>query len=584
MPPKQMPSGDPPPGSDGASLVEEWGGDVKAFLERCKPRPRPTSCDGPMTTHAGHVRQIASAAGIVSLATLVSRILGFVRDMAIAWLFGAGMMADAFFAAFRIPSTLRELLGEGALSAAFIPTFTRTATREGRQAAWDLASAVMGSLLVVLTGVSIIGVILAPQIAHLLVPSFDQVPGKMSLTIHLLRIMFPYILLVGLAAFFMAILNSLGHFLTPALSPAVLNIAMIAAALLIAPRASNPVLPLGVALLVGGAAQFLIQLPPAWARGWRLRLRVAPADPRVWEIARLMAPGVAGLSITQVNVFIGLSLASFLAQGSVAALSYAFRLVQFPLGVIGVAIATGAFPVMAASFVEKAVGEMKGALRGSLRLAIFLTLPATVGLAVFRLPILHVLFERGAFTRPVTMLTAQILLAYTLGLMFYVSNRIMTPAFYAMHDTRTPVATGMMAVGVNIAASLLFMSPLGAPGLALATAVSSVSNSILLFTHLRRRIGPLGMGGMVWPAAKVALACLPLTAWGMLAQRWLDILSMSRTALKVLALCGDVGVGIALFAVTAAALRCEEFAWALALLRRPRAGQPTGDVASFPLE
>ena len=535
-----------------------------------------------MSTHAGQVRQIASAAGIVSLATLVSRLLGFVRDMAIAWLLGAGMMADAFFAAFRIPGTLRELLGEGALSAAFIPTFTRTATREGRQAAWDLASAVLGTLVVVLAGVTIIGVILAPEIVLVLVPSFAKVPGKMPLTIHLLRIMFPYVFLVGLAAFFMAILNSLGHFLTPALSPAVLNIAMIAAALLIAPHASNPVIPLGVALLVGGAGQCLIQLPPAWARGWRPRLHLAPADPRVREIARLMAPGVAGLSIIQINVFVGLSLASFLAQGSVAALSYAFRLVQFPLGLIGVAIATGAFPVMAASFVKEALGEIKGALQGSLRLAIFLTVPAMVGLAVFRLPILHILFERGAFTRPVTVLTAQILLAYTLGLMFYVSNRIMTPAFYAMHDTRTPVTTGMMAVGVNIAASILLMRPLGAAGLALATAVSSVSNCVLLFTRLRRRIGPLGMGRLVIPAAKVALACLPMAGWGILAQHWLDILSMSRTLLKVLALCGDVGVAIAVFAMTAAALRCEEFDWALALLRRLRSGGVTSDVASFP--
>ncbi|MBI2458617.1 MAG: murein biosynthesis integral membrane protein MurJ, partial [candidate division NC10 bacterium] len=182
-----------------------------------------------MTTQAGHVRQIASAAGVVSLATLFSRLLGFVRDMAIAWLFGAGMLADAFFVAFRIPSTLRELLGEGALSAAFIPTFTRTATREGRDAAWDLASAVMGTLVVVLAGVTLLGVLLAPAIVRLLAPGFAEVPGKLDLTVQLLRVMFPYIFLVGLAALFMAILNSLGHFLAPALSPTVLNIAMIAA-------------------------------------------------------------------------------------------------------------------------------------------------------------------------------------------------------------------------------------------------------------------------------------------------------------------------------------------------------------------
>lgn len=525
-----------------------------------------------MTTHAGHVRQIASAASIVSIATLVSRVLGFVRDMAIAWLFGAGMMADAFFLAFRIPSTLRELLGEGALSAAFIPTFTRTATREGREAAWDLVSVVMGTLVVVLAGVTLLGVVFAPEIVGVLAwgPGFANIPGKVPLTIQLLRVMFPYIFLVGLAALFMAVLNSLGHFLTPALSPAVLNIAMISAALLIAPHSSNPALPLGIAVVVGGVGQLLIQVPAAWARGWRPRLRVAPLDPRVREVARLMAPGVLGLSITQINVFVGLSLASFLAQGSVAALTYALRLVQFPIGVIAVPIGTGALPVMAASIAKDAVGEMKGALQGSLRLALFLTLPAMVGLMLFRLPILHVLFERGAFTRPVTVLTAQILLAYSLGLVFYVSNRILAPAFYAMHDTWTPVKMGMVAVGVNIVASIILMGPLGAAGLALATAVSSLSNFLLLFTVLRRRIGLLGMRRLAFPATKICLACVPMAAWGVVSQSWWGVLAVPGTAAKAALLCGEVGVAVALFAVTAAALRCEEFGWALALLRRGR--------------
>jgi len=525
-----------------------------------------------MTTQTGQLRQIASAAGVVGIATLLSRVLGFVRDMAIAWLFGAGMLADAFFVAFRIPSTLRELLGEGALSAAFIPAFTRTATRDGRQAAWALASVVMGTLAVVLAAVTVLGILLAPWIVRVLAPGFAEIPGKLSLTVQLLRIMFPYIFLVGLAALFMAILNSLGHFLTPALSPTVLNVAMIVAALLIAPGATNPVIPLGIAVLVGGAGQLLIQVPPAMARGWRPMLRVAPGDPRVQEIARLMAPGVGGLAITQINFFVATFLASFLAEGSVAALTYAFRMVQFPIGVVGVAIATGALPVMAAAFAKEAMGDMKGALQGSMRLAIFLTLPAMVGLLVFRLPIMHVLFERGAFTRPVTVLTADILLAYTLGLVFYICNRILAPAFYAMHDTRTPVQLGMLAVGVNILASIFLMRPLGATGLALATAVASVCNFLLLFTCLRRRIGPLGMGRLVWPAAKVGLACLPMAGWGLVSQRWWDVLTTSGTAAKAAVLCGELGMAVALFTAAAAALRCEEFRWALDFLRQRGSG------------
>jgi putative peptidoglycan lipid II flippase len=517
------------------------------------------------------MRQIASAAGVVGLATLASRGLGFVRDMAIAWLFGAGLVADAFFVAFRIPSTLRELLGEGALSAAFIPTFTQTATREGREAAWDLASAVLGTLMVILAGVTILGVLLAPAIVHVLAPGFASIPGKLPLTVQLLRVMFPYIFLVGVAALLMAILNSLGHFMTPALSPIMLNLTMIGAALLVAPSSSNPALPLAVAVVVGGAGQLLIQVPSAMARGWRMRPRITPRDPRVRHIARLMAPGVAGLAVTQVNVFVGTLLASFLAQGSVAALTYAFRLVQFPIGVVGVAIATGALPVMAASIARQQVDEMKGALQSSLRLALFLTLPAIVGLIVFRVPIVYLLFERGAFTRPVTTLTAEILMGYALGLAFYVGNRILAPAFYAMHDTRTPVLTGMVTVGVNIGASILLMGPLGATGLALATAGASGCNFLLLFTCLRRRIGLLGGWDTLRAMTRVALACVPMAAWGLLAQRRWDVLAAPHASRGTAVLCGELLVAVAIFSASAVALRCEEVGWALGVLRRRRA-------------
>jgi putative peptidoglycan lipid II flippase len=314
-------------------------------------------------------------------------------------------------------------------------------------------------------------------------------------------------------------------------------------------------------------------MPSAVRRGWRPRFRLAPGDPRVKEIARLMAPGVGGLAINQINFFVGTFLASFLAEGSVTALTYAFRMVQFPIGVIGVAIGTGALPVMAASFARDSVDEMKGALQGSMRLAIFLTLPAMAGLMVFRLPIVHVLFERGAFTPRATALTADILLAYTVGLIFYISNRILAPAFYAMRDTWTPMRTGMLAVGVNVTVSILLMQRLGASGLALATAVASVSNFLLLFTHLRHRIGPLGMGRFLWPTAKVGLACLPMVGWGLVSEAWWGALGISGTLAKAALFCAQLGVAVALFTMAAGALRCEELHWALDLLRRRRSGR-----------
>jgi putative peptidoglycan lipid II flippase len=509
------------------------------------------------------VRKIASAAGVVGLATLLSRVLGFVRDMAIAWLFGAGMVADAFFVAFRIPSTLRELLGEGALSAAFIPTFARTTARDGQGAAWALASRVLGTLAVVLAVVSVAGVLLAPWIVQLL-----AVPGKLALTAALLRIMFPYIFLVGLAALFMAILNSLGHFLAPALSPTVLNLVMIASALLVAPVVSQPVIPIAVAVVVGGIGQLAIQVPAAVACGWRPAMRVAPRDPAVREIGRLMLPGVAGLAVTQINVFVGTLLASWLAEGSVAAMTYAFRLVQFPIGVVGVAIATGALPVMATAVARDAMGEMKRALRDSLRLAIFLAVPAMVGLISFAVPVVAVLFERGAFTRPVTLLTAAILCAYAVGLSFYIGNRILAPAFYAMRDTWTPVSTGMVAVGVNIGASMLLMGPLGAVGLALATAVASASNCLQLALRLRRRIGPLEGRVILRAAGRVAVACLPMAVWGAATHLWWSPMGIPSLVGRVAALVGEMGVAVGLFLAAAAYLRCDELAWAQDLLRR----------------
>jgi putative peptidoglycan lipid II flippase len=524
--------------------------------------------EGQASSRSRSVGQIASAAGVVGVATLLSRVLGFVRDMAVAWLFGAGMVADAFFVAFRIPSTLRELLGEGALSAAFIPLFTRTVQREGRDAAWALASKVMGTLVVVLAAVTALGILLAPWIVQALAPGFAGTPGKLALTATLLRIMFPYIFLVGLTALFMAILNSLGHFLAPALSPTVLNLVIIAAALLVAPASENPVLPIAAAVVLGGLGQLLIQVPAAVARGWRAGLRVAPGDPAVREVGRLMLPGVAGLAVTQINVFVGTLLASLLPEGSVAAMTYAFRLVQFPIGVVGVAIATGALPIMAAAMARDAVGDLKRALQVSLRLAIFMGLPAMVGLIVFRVPIVGLLFERGAFGRPATLLTAAILAAYAVGLAFYIANRILAPAFYAMKDTWSPVATGMVAVVVNILASLILMWPLGAVGLALATAVASASNCLQLALRLRRRVGLLGGRALLRASGRVVLACVPMVLWGLGSQVWWDAMAVPSSAGRAAVLLAQLGLAAILFVGCARLLGCEEFGWAWDLLRR----------------
>lgn len=511
--------------------------------------------------------KLAGAAGVVGGATMVSRILGFVRDMVIAALFGAGMMADAFFVAFRIPSMLRELLGEGALSAAFVPTFAETIARRGRAEAWRLASAALGTLALLLVGVVALGVVAAPLVVRVIAPGFHWAPEKVGLTILLTRLMFPYIFFVGLAALFMGILNALDHFATPALSPIMLNLAIIGSALLLSPFLHPPVLALAVGVLVGGFGQLAIQVPVAFRRGLAFRPRVAPSDPGVRRIAALMAPGTVGLAITQVNLVVATQLASLLGEGIVSTLTYALRLVQLPIGVVGVAIGTAALPAMSASAAGRSYGEIRETLESALRLGLFFTLPAAVGLIAFRRPIVWVLFERGEFGRAATEATAQILLFFALGVCFYVANRILTPAYYSLQDTATPVKIGGVAVLANILFSLLLMGPLGAGGLALATALASLVNFSLLLARLAARVGGLNAGALARAAGRVALACLPLVAWAWLVEGGGMPAGPARPwdALRV---GGAIAGGGIVFVSAARLAGCEELRWGMAALRR----------------
>jgi putative peptidoglycan lipid II flippase len=514
----------------------------------------------------GRERRIASAAGVIGSATLLSRLLGFIRDLIIAKVFGAGTASDAFFAAFRLPNMLRELLGEGALSAAFIPVFSESVVKRGREAARRLFRSVLTIVAVVLVVIAAAGVLLAPLLIHLIAPGFQAIPSKTGLAILLARVMFPYIVFVGLAALLMAVLNAEGHFGTPALSPTMLNLAMIGCALYLAPATDPPILALAVGVLLGGLGQVLIQVPAASRLGMGLRGGVDVRDPDVRRIARLMAPGVAGLGITQVNVFVGTFLASFLGEGSISVLYYAFRLIQLPIGLFGVAIATAAFPVMARQATGRSLGELAATVGNSVRLALFVTLPCMVGLLVFRVQIVQLLFERGAFDRTLTLATADAVLFYALGLGAYVTNRIVTPAFYSLQDTVTPVRVGAVAVLVNIGASLAFMGPLGASGLALATAMSSFANLGLLLFLFRRRLGPLRLG----PSRprrvllRLASAAIVMGLAGSALLHWRDPVEIESVAARVLVLGAQLAASLGVYAAAA----CVGSAELTALLRR----------------
>lgn len=502
--------------------------------------------------------KIARAAGVVSGATLLSRVLGFIRDLIIARSFGAGTATDAFFAAFRLPNMLRELLGEGALSAAFIPVFTESLSTRGRRGAWRLAWTALILLVGVLVLVSLAGILLAPWLIRLIAPGFGAVPLKLNLAILLARMMFPYILFVGVAALLMAILNAQEHFATPALSPTMLNIAMIGCALFLAPHLSQPIVALAIGVLIGGAGQLLMQIPAAWGRGMGSHPGFDPRDPAIGRIARLMGPGVAGLAITQVNVFIGTFLASFLGEGGISVLYYAFRLIQFPIGIFGVAIATAAFPAMARHAADRSFGEVAATAGYSIRLVLFLTMPAMVALIVFRVPIVQLLFERGAFDRSVTLATASAVLYYALGLGAYVSNRILVPTFYSIQDTTTPVKIGAVSVIANIVSSVLLMKPLGVSGLALATAISSFVNLALLLTVLRGRLGPLGKVPFLRSLLPLGAASAVMGLMGLALVHAQDPVTIGPLLRRTMVLLFELGISVATFLVVAASLGSEE--------------------------
>ncbi len=501
--------------------------------------------------------RIARAAGVVSGATLLSRILGFLRDLIIARSFGAGTATDAFFAAFRLPNMLRELLGEGALSAAFIPVFTESFRTRGREGAWRLAWTVLMLLALLLVAVSIAGILLAPWLIRLIAPGFQAVPSKLHLAVYLTRMMFPYILFIGVAALFMAILNSQGHFATPALSPSMLNIAMIGCALYLTPYMEPPILALAIGVLIGGVGQLLIQIPAIWRRSKGAYWSIDVSDPAVGRITRLMAPGIAGLAITQVNVFIGTLLASLMGEGGISILYYAFRLIQLPIGLFGVAIATAAFPTMARQAANRSLGEVGATVAYAIRLVLFVTLPSMVGLMVFRIPIIQILFERGAFDRTVTLATAEVVLFYAVGLGAYVSNRILVPAFYSLQDTATPVKIGMVTVVVNIASSLLLMRPMGLAGLALATALSSFVNLGLLLIALQRRLGRLqGIGVRSLAQIVGAAAVMALISVSLVYLR--DPLTVEPALYRAAVLSFELATSFAVFVGAAACMGSEE--------------------------
>jgi putative peptidoglycan lipid II flippase len=513
--------------------------------------------------------RIARAAGIVGSATLLSRVLGYVRDMAIAYLFGAGWATDAFFVAFRIPNTLRRLFGEGATTVSFIPVYTDYLlhrTKEESQELVDVAFTLASSVLIALT---ILGMVFSPQIVAVLAPGFKD-PKQVELTILMTRIVFPYLFFIGLVALAMGILNAHRHFAAPALAPTLLNLSMIASAYFFFHRFTEPIVSLAIGVLFGGVIQLAFQIPFLIKRGVMFRFNFHFLHPAIKRICILMGPAVLGVAVAQINIFIGNILASFLLAGSISHLYYAYRLIEFPLGIFVIALGTAALPSFSQLVSEGKMDEFRDTISFSVRLVLFVTIPAMVGLIVLRVPIIHLLFQHGAFDHRDTLMTARALFYFGIGLWAIAGVRIIAPAFYAVQDTKTPVKMGIVSLFAYVGLSLVLMGPMKHAGLALANSLASVINVFLLLVCLRRRIGEIDWARIFRSLIQVAVASI--------AMGWVAYWVAGRTSWlnpgywgeKIFFLAAGIAAGVFTYIAISYLLKNSEISFLMDMLRGRR--------------
>lgn len=513
-------------------------------------------------------RNIARAAGILGSATVLSRIMGMVRDMVVSRLFGAGLATDAFFAAFQIPNMLRRFFAEGALTSAFIPTFSSTLSQRGDEKARELANTCFTLLTIVMAIITLLGVLCSPVIVGAMFPGFTSVPGKFELTVLLNRLMFPYIFFISLVALCMGILNTVRHFFTPAISTVFLNIAMILAALCLRGYFEAPVTALAVGVLIGGCIQLVMQLPVLWQKGFALRPDFNFNTPEIRSIALLMLPSVFGVGVYYLNITVSAILASLLPQGSVSYLYYAQRLFEFPQGIFTVSVAQAVLPSMSRQAAEGDIAGMKETLSFGVRLMLFITIPAMAGLMVCSTPVFSLIFMGGAFDYSTVVNSATALLYYSAGLSFVALTRVLAPVFYALKDTKTPVYTALIAFIVNVCVSLALMGPLKHGGLALATTLSAFCNMLMLLWLLRRKIGSFGGSAIMVTALKATAASLPMALLVWYGCSFADWAQDGHKIAKAVVLGGSIICGGTAYVLLMKLLQSEEALEAVSMLRR----------------
>jgi putative peptidoglycan lipid II flippase len=521
--------------------------------------------------------KIARAAGVMSAATLISRILGYIKDMILAGYFGASAKSDVFFVAFRIPNLLRELFAEGSMSSALVPVLTATQTQEGRRAANRLVEAVFLLILLLVGTICILGIVCAPLIVTMIAPGFLDDPVKFADAVLLTRIMFPFLLFISLASLVMGALNTRGVFFIPALAPALLNVVTIVCIVLLASRFTNPIISVAIGIVLGGLVQFLFQVPAFLRAGFSffsrheesaMSFRQMLAHPGLKRIGTLIIPATFGMAVAQINIFVSTILASYLDNGSITYLYYAMRLIQFPVGIFGVAMGTAILPALSAHAAKKEFGLLKDDFSFALRLLFFITVPAMVGLISLQMPIVNTLFQRGAFPAEATRATAEALMWYAVGIWAIVGVRTITATFYAMQDTKTPVKIAACGVFINIICSIALMGPMRHNGLALANSVAAMANFILLFYLLRRKLQGIGTRRIMASFLKTVTAAMVMGIAGWYSTQSELWTTSGQAGLKALFLTAAIGGSFGLYLMISWALKSEELSYLSGALRR----------------
>jgi putative peptidoglycan lipid II flippase len=502
--------------------------------------------------------RLVRSASVITLLTLASRLTGYVRDRTIAAYFGASAASDVFYTAFRIPNLLRQLVAEGALPGVFIPSYAEKRLRGSPEDARIFAARILSALTLVVSGITVAGIVFAPAIVRLLAKGFASTPGKIPLTIFLTRLMFPYLCFISVAALLQAVLNAHGRFAVSAMSPILLNLSIVVGAAVLAPRFAEPTIALAAGVLVGGILQMAVQIPAvrslrALGR-WDLRL----SDPAVRAVFVLLVPRLFGFGVYAINNALSTRFASVFGDGAVSYLTFGNRVIELVRGGFVISVSTAILPLLAQQALEGDPRSFKDTLRFGLRLVAFVTVPWAIGLAILRETVIAALFQGGRFGADATAATAQTLSLYAVGLFFVSSNGLLVFAHYARKDTRTPVLCAAVDLTVFVSVSLL-LRPMGVASVALATSCGAMANFVLLLSLLRRREGRLGgreilssLARVVGAAAAMALVVSRGAAWALAAH------PPSSTGERLLFLIVATSVGMVVYLSVAIALRSRE--------------------------